>query len=337
MSDGTSADGVDDRSATRAAASPAAMADRQRARALAAGLGVVSSALGALDAGAPRTALRLLGVRAVPGGTGTVRLVGLRELACGAGLLSGRAPRGWLVARVVGDVVDLALLARTASTAGVDDKVRYRGALGLLAGVTVVDGVAAWAVGTGRGRRTARADRRSEHVTGSVTVLGTPDEVYRAWRDLEQLPRLMAHVRSVETVGARSAWTATGPLGVPIRWEAEIVDDRPGELVAWRPRGDGGARTNGSVRFRRAPGDRGTEVHVEMNVDVPGGRLGRRLAHGTGLPRRFVHDELRRFKQVMETGHVVRSEGSPDGVSIGRLVAQMPAQPAEPTAEAVSS
>jgi uncharacterized membrane protein len=106
-------------------------------------------------------------------------------------------------------------------------------------------------------------------------------------------------------------------------WDAEVTEDRPNERIAWRSVG-GHVDNDGSVRFVPAPGGRGTEVHVTMHYDPPGGALGRWAARLFGeSPEQQVYDDLRHFKQVMETGEVVLSEGSFDG---SRLV-QRPAQP----------
>ena len=82
------------------------------------------------------------------------------------------------------------------------------------------------------------------------------------------------------------------------------------------------------MRFGAAPGGRGTEVRVELSYDPPGGKLGNAVARLLGEePRQQVTDDLRRFKQILETGEVVRSEGSPEGHRSGRLAAQRPGQP----------
>jgi uncharacterized membrane protein len=298
-------------------------------------LGGLSTGLGALDALAPNTALSLLGFREVPGGEVTVRLIGTRELLTGVGLLSAGPPRPWLWARVVGDAIDIGLLGAALRRGHARDVRRAVAALAALGVVTAADAAAAVTTTLSARRRArpaaapSRLDGADGHITAAVTVAGRPEDVYHRWRDLEGLPRLMEHVESVGTVdGGTTEWTVHGPFGLHARWEAEVVEDRPGEVIAWRPRGRSGTRTNGSVRFRDAPGGRGTEVHVEMNVVLPAGRAGRLVARAVGAsPRRLVHDELRRFKQVVETGEVVLSDASPDGADVTRLVVQRPAQP----------
>ena len=159
------------------------------------------------------------------------------------------------------------------------------------------------------------------HVTKAITIMQPADTVYRYWRDFSNLPNFMAHVQSVATTGDRPfALGRVGPAGQSVEWDAEIVEDRPGELIAWRSLEGATFANEGSVRFERAPGERGTEVHVELRYDPPAGRLGAAVAKLFGEePGQQIGDDLRRFKQVMETGEVVRSDGSLEGAGQGML------------------
>ncbi|WP_433186946.1 SRPBCC family protein [Actinoallomurus sp. CA-150999] len=163
----------------------------------------------------------------------------------------------------------------------------------------------------------------------AVTVKRPPDEVYRFWRDLENLPRFMIHLESVREIeDGRFRWKARSPLRGTVEWEAEITEDRPGELIAWRSTKGVIAGTSGSVRFTEAPGGRGTEVRVHLRYAQPGGTAGAAVARLLGEhPEQQVRDDLRRFKQVMETGEVIRSEGSPEGTLATRQLRQRPARP----------
>jgi uncharacterized membrane protein len=175
------------------------------------------------------------------------------------------------------------------------------------------------------------AEDGSFKVKTAITVRSTPDAVYGFWRGLENLPRFMAHVESVETAGdRRSHWTVNGPAGRTVEWDAETVEDRPNQLIAWRSLPGSLVKHSGRVRFVPAPGDRGTEVHLDMQYSPPGGPAAAGLARLFGEePEQQAKDDLRRFKQVMETGEVVRSEGSPEGIFSRRLMKQRPAQPLE--------
>jgi uncharacterized membrane protein len=120
----------------------------------------------------------------------------------------------------------------------------------------------------------------------------------------------MIHLESVTTgPGGRSHWVAKAPGG-SVEWDAEITEDQPGELLSWQSIEGADVANGGSVRFADAPGDRGTEIHVALHYDPPGGTAGAMVAKLFGEePSQQLLDDLRRFKQVMETGEVVRSEG----------------------------
>ncbi|MDP9020301.1 MAG: SRPBCC family protein, partial [Actinomycetota bacterium] len=163
----------------------------------------------------------------------------------------------------------------------------------------------------------------------AITVNRPPGEVYRLWRDVENLPRFMAHLESVHGEGdVRSHWVARAPGGRTVEWDAEVVEDLPGELVAWRSLQGADVANSGTVRLAPAPGGRGTEVRVEVEYQPPLGAVGAAAARLFGeQPAQQIEDDLRRFKQVVETGEVVRSEGSPDGTRTQRQLHQRDAQP----------
>jgi uncharacterized membrane protein len=181
----------------------------------------------------------------------------------------------------------------------------------------------ALAVGAGafwiwsRGPRPRRAKRRPDmptlaagrglHVERTMTVRRPPDDLYRAWRDLERLPQLLpASLVSVTTAGpGRSRWVVKGPAGVELTWDAELTADEEGRLLAWRSVPGSDVDIAGSVRFTAAPGDHGTEVKVILTYSPPGGKLGGAAATLLGQGGdRLVREALRRFKQVMETGEI---------------------------------
>jgi uncharacterized membrane protein len=285
---------------------------------------VFSLALGSAQLAAPGAVARLAGVRGDGPSVRTVTsLVGTRELAQGAGILSGRGTAGWVWSRVASDVVDIATLAVGASRKGAAPT-RLGLGLAALAGVTVADVV------TARGLSRGGGDGAGEcRAVGVITVNRSRSEAYRHWRDLRHLPEFMAHLRSVTTeASGRSHWEAAGPAGSTVRWDAEIVEDREDEVISWRSVGGADVENTGSVRFRDAPGGRGTEVVVDLRYRPPGGKAGAVVAKLLGEePNQQLRDDLRRFKQVMELGEVVRSEGSPAGQSTRQQLAQRPARP----------
>jgi uncharacterized membrane protein len=163
----------------------------------------------------------------------------------------------------------------------------------------------------------------------TTTVLRSPTEVYAFWRDLSRLPTFMVHLDDVRETGpGRSHWRATAPFGRTVEWDAETTLDEAGGRMAWRSVGDADVQNSGEVLFVPAPGNRGTEVRVTLNYDVPAGALGRAVAKYFGEePSQQLDDDLRRLKQVVETGEVVRSDGAPGGKRAREEFPQHPARP----------
>jgi uncharacterized membrane protein len=258
------------------------------------------------------------------------RIVGARELMTAGGLLMRRRPVGWLWARVGGDVDDLALLALSLPKAA--DRRRVVAAHGAVVGVAALDVLAA--VSMSRTRPDDSDD--PTHVTAAVTVGRSPDEAYWFWRELTNLPRFMAHLESVEPAGdARSHWRAKAPIG-HVEWDAEVIEDVPGKVIAWRSVEEASVANAGKVRFDPAPGGHGTEIRVDMRYAAPGGVVGTTVAKLMGEePQQQVEDDLRRFKQVIEAGEVVRSDASPEGALARRQAHQRPARP--PKAAAITN
>lgn len=289
-------------------------------------LGVLSLGLGVAGIGAAGRVGRLIGVDdSATARTTMLPGVGARELLCAAGLLATRRPTGWLWARVAGDAMDLAALAMARQRSGGERRRRIDVTLAVVAGVTALDLTAAV-----RTTRVAGARRRALRASATVTINRPVDEVYRFWRDFENLPRFMYHLESVRADGdGRSHWTVRAPGGRRVEWDAEIVEDRLSELISWRSVKGARVPNTGRVRFVRAAGGRGTEVRVDLAYAPPGGAVGRAIATLFGEePRQQIRDDLRRFKQVIETGEVVRSDGSPDGLATPQQVRQQPARPA---------
>jgi len=143
-------------------------------------------------------------------------------------------------------------------------------------------------------------------IVRSITVNRSPEELFGHWRELENLPRIMSHLESVEVLDERtSRWVARAPAGRTVTWQAEIVEERPNELLAWRSSEPSDVQNSGSVRFKRAPARRGTEVTVRLEYVAPAGILGRTIARLFGEePSHQLEDDLRRFKWIMEAGEV---------------------------------
>ncbi len=274
-----------------------------RTERLARGLAIAGVGFGLAELLVPGSMARLVGVRDHRAARRTIVLMGLRDLTLGVGLLAARRRRPWLWLRVAGDVVDLAVL-RAWSASWRNDGLRLTGAMAATAGLTVLDTVAA--------RGATRLGREPITTTAVTTVARVPEEVYRFWRELRNLPRFMAHLDSVEPIDdLRSHWKAIGPGGIAVEWDAEIVEDRLGEEIAWRSLPGADVDNSGVVRFVPAPGGRGTEIHVKLRYAAPGGRVGHVLAKLLGRePGQEARSDLRRLKQVLETGGVVHSDAS---------------------------
>lgn len=152
-------------------------------------------------------------------------------------------------------------------------------------------------------------------VERAVTIQKPRDELYRYWRSFQNLPTFMQHLESVTvTDDTHSHWVAKAPLGTQVEWDAEITEDRPGELIAWRSAEGAQVPNSGRVEFRDSTGGRGTVVRVNMEYAPPGGTLGALAALVTGEePRKQVADDLRDFKALMETGEVPTTRGQPSG------------------------
>jgi uncharacterized membrane protein len=153
-----------------------------------------------------------------------------------------------------------------------------------------------------------RFDNNVLQVTKSFQIRRPAQELYEFWRHLENLPRFMRHLESVEQIDhRRSRWTAKGPLGTQVHWESEITRDVPGEEIAWQSLPGEGVENRGVVRFKPVPSG-GTELQVAMQYRPPAGRLGSSLAKLFGEePQIQVEDDLRRFKNLIESGEAGRS------------------------------
>ena len=162
------------------------------------------------------------------------------------------------------------------------------------------------------------SDNAGIKVVKTVTINRPASELYQFWRRLENLPRFMAHLESVTLrAGNVSHWVAKAPAGQTVEWDAEIINEKENELIAWSSLPGSGIPNAGSIRFAPAPGGRGTEVTVRLEYTPPGGSmLGRMAAKFLGEePQTQVGDDLLRFKAFMETGEIPTIEGQPTGPS----------------------
>jgi uncharacterized membrane protein len=164
---------------------------------------------------------------------------------------------------------------------------------------------AAAGVSTAEGSSTRRAlsGPRGVNVEAAISIARPAEELYAYWRRLENLPRIMQHVTSVTEIDQRrSRWRARAPIGMDVEWEAEIINEVPNRIIGWRSLEGSTIVTAGSVNFDTLPGG-GTNVRVKLQYEPPGGKLGAWVAWLFGEePTLQIRDDLRRFKDAMESG-----------------------------------
>lgn len=260
-------------------------------------LGGASLGLGLTEVLAPGKVAALAGVDETGRSRPVIRALGLRECGHAAALLFG--PQRLVWTRVAGDALDLALLG-----VGAAGSRGRRGRAAVSAAALAAIGAADLYAALRTTRNGGRHANGSRHRTlrAAVTVGRPPEEVYRFWRDLDKMPSFMR--------------------------DAEITDDESHRRIAWQSVPGSAVESGGSVEFTPAPGGRGTEVRVTTGYRQPGGALGKAAATLFGeSPEQQVNDDLRRFKQFLETGQVMRSDGSPEGTSAIRQMHQRTAAP----------
>jgi uncharacterized membrane protein len=277
-----------------------------QANRIAQGLGWFSIGLGLTELLAPRAVERVVGTRRRHGLL--IRAYGLREVAAGVGILTAARPAAWLWARVAGDAADLGSIGGAASS-------RNRGkAMFSAVAVGVVTALDFWCARTLAGE----PDERSPHTSraeASMIVNRSPEDCYAFWLDFEKLPRFMSYLHSVRVTGERTShWVANLAGNLRLEWDAEITDDMPNQRIAWRSRPGSEVPQTGSVEFERAHSGRGTIVRVAIDYGTPLPGAAEAAAALIGRhPGQMIRKELRRFKQVMETGEVITTEGQPAG------------------------
>jgi uncharacterized membrane protein len=163
--------------------------------------------------------------------------------------------------------------------------------------------------------RLAAGGHDDTSVEAAVTIGRPPAEVYAFCRALENAPRFMAYVESVRPLDdVRSRWVARTPSGQTLDWVAEVIEDRPGELLAWRSLPGQPVHHAAAFRFRPAPGGRGTEVRLDVEYQPPGAPLVRAVARLLGSAAEYLAEEdLRRLKQILEAGETATTRGQPQG------------------------
>lgn len=146
----------------------------------------------------------------------------------------------------------------------------------------------------------------------SVTINREADALYAYWADFTQLPTFMRHIREVSPAGeGRWLWRAELPVLGEVRWQAELTAAEPGQRLAWRSIEGSEIESEGELDLRAQPAERGTDVQVELRYRLRGALGGLAARLGRALGEEVLREDLRRFKQIMETGELSRASESP--------------------------
>jgi uncharacterized membrane protein len=273
------------------------------AHTLARALGWFSIGLGLTELLAPRKLGRAIGFS--ENDIALLPLMGLREIATGAGVLAPKNPRLGIRARVAGDLIDLALLNRAfQSPDSAPDRVLAAAAA--VAGVTALDVLCA-----------VQLPSETQPITpvrASVAINRSAEELYTFFRNFGNLPRVFQHVSDVQAPSdRRSHWVVTGPAGAKLEWDAEITEEVPNESLRWRALPNSDVDAEGRLVLKQLPQGHGTLVTLEVQYPARGARA-RVISKvfDVALEQRIKND-LRRWKQLMETGEIATTEGQPSG------------------------
>jgi uncharacterized membrane protein len=292
-------------------------ANRNREERFGEALGVLSIGLGMAELAATDSLTKVIGATDGRPPPWLVRAMGLREIASGVGMIAQPRQSGWAWARVVGDVIDLALL-------GLAFRSPRKGYGRLIATAAAVAGIMSLDVLLARQLSRDHqyqhisprwlSDSRGLRIQHSVAINCPPERLYRYCRDLGNLTRSLTYLQSVrETPDKRVIWVVKSPNGEPVEWDTQIVEDRPDELISWRAAKGASFENAGSLRFTREPAGRGTILTLEMLLRPPMGRM-RTLAQVFGQKPDFrMQEGLRRLKALIETGEIPTTKGQPSG------------------------
>jgi uncharacterized membrane protein len=154
---------------------------------------------------------------------------------------------------------------------------------------------------------------RGIHVEESVTINRPLSELYRFWRNFENLSQFMQHLESVSMrEEGISHWVARGPAGMRVEWDARIINEVDNKVIGWQSLEGSTISTAGSVNFDEDP--HGTRVSVHLQYNPPGGKAGAAVARMFGEePNQTIREDLRRLKQLLEAGEIPTTEGQPSG------------------------
>lgn len=278
------------------------------------GLGWFSIGMGLMEILAPKRVAKMLGLNP-SSSCGVLRLMGAREIVSGIGILADKKSRRkqWIQSRVAGDAMDLGFLGVALNNTSKPGQTLA--ATAAVVGVTALDVACSRNLPDRDDGSESQAKESGIHVRKTVTINRPAEELFAFWRELQNLPLFMSHVESVQMTGEkRSHWVVSGPGGKSMEWDADIINEQPNALIAWRSIEGSQVENAGTVRFEPAVGGRGTVVKVELQYSPPAGILGASVAKLFGKsPEQQIDLDLRQFKQLMETGEVTTTVGQPAG------------------------
>jgi uncharacterized membrane protein len=145
-------------------------------------------------------------------------------------------------------------------------------------------------------------------VNKAINIFAPIDEVYQFWRNFENFPLFMNHVKQITTRGDVSDWKVAGPVGSTVEFQSRVIQDSPNDTIAWETLPDSQVRSAGFVRFDENR-DGSTRVTVQMNYLPPAGVAGHAVPQLFGVdPRQAMHDDLIRLKTLLEEGKTSTDE-----------------------------
>ena len=283
-------------------------------------LGWFSIGLGLAEVLAPKQVARLIGIENEEDHTTLLRAYGMRELAAGLGIVLRPKPTYWLWNRVIGDGIDLATLGRAMKNPE-NDRTRLTAVTLAVLGITALDIIESVrmtseklpATGHDEGSFMLPEPTPGTAITSATVTVNRPvEEVYEFWKDPSNFSRFMNQIESVRvTSGGNTHWKAKAPAGLSVEWDAMTTEDVPNGRISWSSVDGADVHNTGTVIFKKAGGDRGTEVHLQMEFKPKGGAVGVKLARFFAMiPKTQMQIDLRRFKQMIELGEIVHSDAS---------------------------
>jgi uncharacterized membrane protein len=151
-------------------------------------------------------------------------------------------------------------------------------------------------------------------VDEAITVNKPIAEVYRFYRNLENHPRFIKRLKSVQAIDSKhSHWVLQAPMQKTVEWDAEITEERENHMLSWHSLPGADVTNAGTARFRELPGERGTEIHISLEYHPPGGVVGTALSKIFNTMRQDLREDLRHLKQLLEAGEQPTLSDQPAG------------------------